>query len=197
MSNKEVKLCDPRILNKCEGCHFTAKQNEVKFVHFEYHGELKDIKVVFVGGFPGKIDAECKRPFHPNSLSGNVIRSIPVGLNLENYAFLNVISCWSNTRIPTKKESDYCSVHLNLFLNNINEKSTIFLLGKTAILAILSKITGYADECKTVASMAKLQPVLYQKRVFVPCYSPHYIATFGGVKSLKYQEYFERFKENI
>jgi len=225
MSDKEIKLYDPRILNKCieRKCPLKSNQNEAEFVHFEYYGELKDIKVVFVGEAPSKIDAELKRPFCPDTLSGKIIRSILVELNLKNYAFANIICCRPiinitkkysvfhnvstlssedyefivKNRIPTKKESDYCSAHLNLFLNNINEKSIIFLLGKTAIVAILNKITGYIDKCKTVASMVESKPITYCKRLFIPCYDPHYIASRGGIKSKEYQEYLERFKRVI
>lgn len=198
VSNKETRLYDPRILGKCGNkCPLMTKQNEAEFVYFEYHGELKDIKTIFVGGSPGKIDAEFKRPFYSATLSGMILRKIPIALNLESYAFVNVTSCWSNNRIPTQKENNYCSVHLNLFLNNIAKKSVVFLLGKTAIAALLSKITGYVDECRTVESMVKLKPITYRDRLFVPAYHPHYIGSRGGIKSREYQEYLERFRENI
>jgi len=166
-------------------------------------GSLHLIDILFIGEAGGEQEVLYKRPFYPGAPSGKILREVIKDLLLKNYAIANIIGCRPVSikknkfinRTPTESECDYCIEHLKSFITLLNKDIKVILLGKTAAFSVFKNIKNYINDNETISKLVKLPPYKYNSRIFAANFHPRYVASGGGIKGKRYQDYLNRMGE--
>lgn len=97
-------------------------------------------RILFIGQAPGRTEDETGRPFVGRA--GKILTELLAknGLERKDVFITSVVKCFPpRNRIPKKDEISACSPYLKAQISLIKPK-TIFLLGNTAINAVLGNV---------------------------------------------------------
>jgi len=130
---EKIKELNKKI-NDCQECPL----GKTAINHVVWGGNSLHPDVVFVGEAPGAEEDKSGKPFVGRA--GKLLRDWISQMNIEKYAFLNILKCRPpNNRAPSQEETEKCIPHLFQQLELLNPK-LIVALGKTSAQIIAPEI---------------------------------------------------------
>ncbi|GBC75214.1 hypothetical protein HRbin06_00530 [archaeon HR06] len=121
----------------------------------------KEASIMLIGEAPGSEEDYTGRPFVGSA--GRLLNEIlkKVGINREDVFITNVVKCRPpKNRVPRKDEIESCRTYLERQISLINPK-IIFLLGSTALEALLNKKSVSNFRGKIIKKKGRLYMVTY------------------------------------